>query len=597
MENIDFDKLLHDVMENPELLLDNERISNEHIIELQKKMNPYINLSDSNDPLNKQIAACSYTNLREDYIKRFTMTSFISFIFQMLHEYEVPEEKRIWKPEYKDNSNNIFDISKIKTELTSMLYIIEEIEQTKELLNEKKNKNDYKLLEKKTGLTFTIAHMLKDIGLIADSNLHTITIEANKYPDIKKIINTKYHNKKEYEERIFPNEKAKEIINNFLRYWLSFDPSIHVRSGLNKDSINTELEKINKDFDVVVDKDDPSHLSLYELKRHINPTTKEDIDIVNFIYSDKKYYNTACSIIRNEELQLAIQHMLNNKDIYKYYILPVTTNEVIIPPQDTFHRWSYYTEVNYEEIRTITETLYPEKSDLDWAIAIWKTFKGTESEINEQFINYCQKHHDELPSIIKSIEIGKWTLLADFKENRKNIQFYNKHTEVLKKIIDRHTEDKKIGSELMRNRVRQTKAKNISEYGPDAPGLKSYKATISSEGKDLVSKGVERVITPEEMKRLEKAQGNIKAAKELEIIDEYENIIKGYEDIRKYRELNSDELFKYNNAVDYLNKAKEMINVPDDAIQVDVFTNDTSTGSFNKTHFYTKCDEILSEKS
>ena len=40
MENIDFDKLLNDVLENPELLLDASNISNEQILELQKRMNP-----------------------------------------------------------------------------------------------------------------------------------------------------------------------------------------------------------------------------------------------------------------------------------------------------------------------------------------------------------------------------------------------------------------------------------------------------------------------------------------------------------------------------------------------------------------------------
>ena len=149
----------------------------------------------------------------------------------------------------------------------------------------------------------------------------------------------------------------------------------------------------------------------------------------------------------------------------------------------------------------------------------------------------------------------------------------------------------------MRNRVRQNKAKNIAEQGPDAPGLKAYKATMSSDGKDLTSKGVERVITPEEMKRLEKAQGNIKAAKELEVLEEYEKLIKGLEDIKKYRELSKEEQDKYNSARDYLLRAKEMINVPDDAIQVDVFTNNTKSGQFSKSHFYTKCDEALEKET
>jgi hypothetical protein len=35
-----------------------------------------------------------------------------------------------------------------------------------------------------------------------------------------------------------------------------------------------------------------------------------------------------------------------------------------------------------------------------------------------------------------------------------------------------------------------------------------------------------------------------------------------------------------------------MAEVPDGAIQVDVFTNDTKTGDFKKSSFYTKSEEL-----
>lgn len=613
MENVDFDKLLNDVLENPELLLDASNISNDHILELQKRMNPYIGLTDVYDQENKQVAVCSYTNLREDYLRRFTMTSLVGFIFQMLHEYEVPKEKRLWTPTTVD-SKELFNVSSLKEQLQGIVSILEEAESAEkeekelqkkitlaDLLDTKPLDADIKQIydnqQKKVGLLFTVTNMLKDLGLAADTKLKVTTDEANKFPEVREIIKTKRHTRNEFVEREFPNDLSKEIINSFLKNWLAFDPSIHIRSGLNKDVIRTEVQKINEQ-EVIVDVDDPSHLTFTELRHVLEPKSQKDRDVLDVLLSTNQNLNAARNIIRNENMQDAIKYAIDNVDVFKYYLLPVRDLEVgVIPPQDTFHRWNYFTEVNYEEIRTITETLYPDKSDLDWAIAIWTTFKGNDGELDEQFTNYCQKHHDEMPSGMKALEMGKWSLLADFKENRKNVQFYNKHTDVLKKIIERHTEDKKIGTELMRNRVRQTKAKNIAEQGPDAPGLKAYKATMSGEGKDLTTKGVERVITPEEMKRLEKAQGNIKAAKELEVIDEYEKLLQGLEDIKGYRELTTEENDKYLRAKEYLVRAKEMINVPDDAIQVDVFTTDAKTGTFSKSHFYTKCDEALEEES
>jgi hypothetical protein len=610
LNSSEFNNLLHDVIENPEILLDSNKISYEQLLEIQKKINPYLGLIEDSDPNNKQIAVCSYTNLREDYIRRFTMTSFTSFIFQMLHEYEVPKEQlSIKSNKLEPHSDQVFDINYLKNELDSILRLVNSIEDIEKNILSKTKKELVKtsyfnndsiennainiLTERKTGILLTVTSMIKELGNIANSKLDITINECNKYPDLKSIIESKpikYSSNTEIAEL-----DVKNIIYSFLKNYLSFDPSIHIRSGIDSDKIRKETIIVNNQ-EVVVDIDDPSHLTTEAIKTKIT-ANDDDKNHLNLLLNNLKTYNAALHIIRDPNLYEPITHMINNCETFKHYLLPLQKlNLEHIAPQDTFHRWSYFTEVNYEELRTITETIYPDKPDLDWALAIWATFKGTEEEVSESFTNYCQKHQDDLPSVMKSIEVGKWALLADFKENRKNIQFYNKNTDVLKKIIDRHTEDKKIGTELMRHRVKTTKAKNIRESGPDAPGLKTYKATMSTDGKDLLSKGVEQVISPEDMKRLEKAKGNIKAAKELEVLDEYEKIIKEYDEIKKNRDLSYDELKTYNKAEDIVKQAKEMLNVPDDAIQVDVFTT-SSDGKFGKSHFYTKCDEAFDNET
>lgn len=613
MNNDEFDNLLNDIISDPDKYYDTNYLSETQFLELQKRINPYLNLIDNIDPTVKQIAVCSYTNLREDYLRRFTLTSFVGFIFQVLHEYEVPKEKRVWVPEQNTNpKEEPFNITSLKSLLLGFVDILTEAELAEieekqlraellnnELLNEEHDNTElvkkiYVVEEKKTGLLFSITTLLKDLGLSADLKLNVTKQLASKFPETKHIIQTKKHNSSEFPEREFPESKAKDIIYNFLKTWLAFDPSIHVRQGFDKQKVKEELVSINDQF-VVTDSEDPNRIPYETLVSKRLKAKAKDKAHLEVLTKNKYISNVSTAVLRDEDLQDSIVYMINHKETFKYYLLPLENQSLLphIPPQDTFHRWNYFTEVNYEELRTITETLYPERPDLDWAIAIWNTFKGTEAEVDEQFKSYCQKHHDELPSSIKAIEIGKWCFLADFKENRKNIQFYNKNTEVIKRIIDRHTEDKKIGMELMRNRLRQEKAKNIKEYGPDAPGLKLYKNTMASEGKDLVSKGVERVISPEEMKRLEKARGNIQAAKELEVLEENEKMVKQYEEIMSFRQLTSDEKDKYDTCQQYITKAKEMLSVPDDAIQVDVFTTDTKTGEFVKTHFYTKSEEAL----
>ena len=595
----DFDKLINDIIRNPELVMDKDTINDDLLLDIYKQINPYVNLSDTKTD-EKRLAACSYTNLREDYIKRFTMTSLVSFIFQMSEEYVVPKSERFYAPKMEDSDMdkepfNLLELKQYSELINNVVNDLEEVENVgKEILCSEDYDKDlmYKNDEKKIGILYTITTIIKKYGMIADFKLNATQDISNKYPEVKKL--TKSRNLlptfKEFE---FPEENAKNVIYSFLKSYLEFDPSVHIRSG--KEDIKTE---VHKELGIEIVPYDDTRIVYERLKTTVKP---KDDHVVAFkeLTSNMVTYNSVLHILRDENLHDPINTMLcNKKDFLQYLLVLKSDKNINVPPQDTFHRWNYYSEVNFEELRTVTESIYPEKPDLDWAIAIWNIFTGsTNDDVKQQFDDYCQKHQDEFPSSIKALELGNWTVLGDFKNNRKNIEFYNKHTDVIKKIIDRHTEDKKIGSELMRNRVRQTKAKNIEEHGPDAPGLKQYRSTISGEGKDLTSKGVERVISPEEMKRLEKTQGNIKAARELEVLEEYEKLKYNLDDIKKYRDLTDNEQTSYEKALYNINQAKEMLSVPDDTIQVDVFTTDSKTGEFSKSHFYTKCEEVLEKEN
>jgi hypothetical protein len=181
------------------------------------------------------------------------------------------------------------------------------------------------------------------------------------------------------------------------------------------------------------------------------------------------------------------------------------------------------------------------------------------------------------------IDLGGWSFLGAFKKNREKIEFYNKNTSILKSILDRHTEDKKLGEDLMQKRVKKEKAKNIAKYGPDAPGLATYKAT---------RKGVpQTTISAEEMKRLEAARGDLKAARELEVIDQNKAKLRQLDDIKAYRPLSSQEQTDYKRAEEAIKHAEEMLEVPDNSIQVDVFQHDTRTGKFTKSKFYSLADD------
>lgn len=625
----DFDVLVNDILENPEKILQND-LTSEQIFEIQKRLNPYAGIAGfSVKNEKKRIAAVSYTNLREDYLRRFTLTSFVGFIFQVFQEWEVPVAERQWVPAKNvskpdDPNYQPFEINELVKKLEMSLAIAKEAQLADEdakaakavvcefevcLSSEAsdKEKNEvakkYEIVEessaKATGLLYAATHAAYRLGLESGIRLRATANECMKYQVVKELI-SKFPVPNPPGQLEMPANAAKEIIGSFLRNWLEFDPNVHVRSGYDAKAVENALKTTA--LRTVVDSKDPNRLTLEALRASAPNPSAEHRDAFTKITATKQSYNAVVSLLRDEDLLDAVLHAASARDEFCQYLFPVSKDSParpaadVIPPQDTFHRWSYYTEVNYEEIRTITESIYPDRLDLDWAIALWDVFEGTTEEVDAAFNKHCQRFQDEIPSSIKSLEFGSWSLLADFKENRKKIQFYNKNTEVLKRILDRHSEDKRIGADLMKNRVRQVKARNIREDGPDALGLKQYKDSCSALGNDLNKKGAKKVISQEEMKRLDKANGSLKAAKELELLEHHEKTIADLSEIEKLRTLDSNEARDLTYAKTNIEKVREMIEVPDDTVQVNVFTNDTSTGEFGKTHFYTKADEPVSHK-
>lgn len=94
----DMDALVKDIYENPENLFADD-LTEEQVIELQSRINPYAFIAGEKAAAGvKRVAAATSTNLRADYIKRFTMTSLVAFMFQMVKEWEVPADVRRWTP-------------------------------------------------------------------------------------------------------------------------------------------------------------------------------------------------------------------------------------------------------------------------------------------------------------------------------------------------------------------------------------------------------------------------------------------------------------------------------------------------------------------
>lgn len=219
---------------------------------------------------------------------------------------------------------------------------------------------------------------------------------------------------------------------------------------------------------------------------------------------------------------------------------PPTVQEVTtakIPPVDTFHRMRYYYEHNFEELRKVVQDLYAEKPDLEEAVAVYGTF-----DTREKAQEFIQKYSKSFVSSVMTVEMNRWAFTGPFKTNRERLDFYSQETEVLKQIFEQNEKDARIGAELMKNRVRRKKKENIEQAGPDAKELTAYKKSL---GPGIATQGAIDLTTATQ-----------------EQLDEYYNVKKL-----------DDEL-------------------PDNAVQVDVFTTKHGEGGvLEKTEIFTKADD------
>jgi hypothetical protein len=141
----------------------------------------------------------------------------------------------------------------------------------------------------------------------------------------------------------------------------------------------------------------------------------------------------------------------------------------VVPPNDTYGRFQYYFDVNYEDLREAVFYLYNEKPDIEVALNIYESFP-TLDECTE----YINKNKDKVITNIMTLTNYKWNLLGPFKQNRDRISFYNENTQVLENILKQQEEDAKMGKKLLDDRIRKKKVKNVKEYGKTDPAVAKY---------------------------------------------------------------------------------------------------------------------------
>lgn len=214
------------------------------------------------------------------------------------------------------------------------------------------------------------------------------------------------------------------------------------------------------------------------------------------------------------------------------------------PPVDVFHQFDRYLTNHYEQIRDVCAALYNEKPDFEYAVILYDAFKTPEAARE-----YRIQHENEFRTEVLTVENSAVTLIGPFKENRQRVDFFNKNTEVMKRMMEQLESDHKLGKDLMEKQVRAKKKKNIDEAGPDDPALAAYAKTMNV----VQELGAKKILTREEQEALSKAKSDA-----IKIREDYE--------------------------------------VPDDTVQVDMFFPENKpdgTTELKKTKFFTQAEAPL----
>lgn len=601
----------------------------ETLNKLNKELSPYEQQLEDQKNKPRKAVLLSLTHLRQDYIQRLTLTGMVGFLFAVSKEHEFPPEIKRWQPEVKsgDKPNEddptkapkrepfsidktiskvekLLDLAKsVKNEQFELKNIRQQIH-TERAVTESKSPNKSKALEglllaekqreeRRIVLEYLVTHELRTMGIDADCDMDETLEKAKTLPEAKDLLEKHPPRKVVWQPRNFtyeaPNHVCRAVVKDFLKKWFEYNPNEHAKSAHNEPKINRDSTDDHR-----VDLVDPARPT----KTTVQQKPKvEQADVADYmkIIAERKSKDAIHHIMRDPELADFVVRCSKDAELsdrFRRYLAFISLDSPAraaidtVPPQDTYHRWNYYMDVNYEELRSAVESLYDMKPDFEDAIFPYHTIEGTEEEIEKQRRDYLIKNQDSLRSDVLAVNFGHWNLTGSFKKNRDKIDYYNKNTEIIKRIMDRIESDKAIGKDLMQKRVVKEKAKNIKQAGPDAAGLTQYRG----ENKEVMALGAQKVLDREKMLRLEKAGGNVKAAQELEYLEQKEKRRNELSEIKKTREWTPQEDRENREVEREIAQARELMNAPEDSVQVDVFTHNAATGDFNRSAMYTKAE-------
>jgi hypothetical protein len=349
-------------------------------------------------------------------------------------------------------------------------------------------------------------------------------------------------------------DTTRTIVREFFNRHFSYDVDKHVRAAHKKQDVAATLEKHHAKFaetrqsgDAVEEKMEKSPEKLFMFLKNntlltqslLTQITETMTTINTTMIDDSLDFADKKAILIRSQSKL---EMLNTE--FKKLSEPMSKADtayglMVNPPIDLFYHFDRFMSNHYEQLREMTDVIYTERADIDDIVINYDSFEG--ADCVEQAKEFVAQHDGEFKQEPLIIENNGITLLGPFKENKAKINYYNKNTAILKEMTEQVEMDQKLGKDLVEKRVKDKKKKNIEENGPDGAGLAAYRDAMSN----IERLGGKKGLTQQEQEEYHKAL-----------------------------------------------TIKEDLDVPDGAIQTDVFYTDEN-GEMKRKKLYTQAEKPL----
>jgi len=241
------------------------------------------------------------------------------------------------------------------------------------------------------------------------------------------------------------------------------------------------IRKCNDDLNALYD--DLVKLEEQALKEEKSEKSELSTKLNNF---RAKYNNVMSKIKENAEYGRNYVSPADNDGLY------YTALKYQMPDKRRF-QYQYYMDVNYDQLCEATRDLFCFKQDIELSSIIYDIH-----DTMEDAEKWRKEHEDEIQTDVHVVQLGQWTFRGAFKENRERMNFYDSNNQLLKEILDKHNEDKQISNELLAERVKKAKAKNLAEHGPMSKSAKKYYKEMGKKnygtkgGDELIKKYIDK---------------------------------------------------------------------------------------------------------